>query len=111
MDDYDAVCSAHNTDLEQRASPAAADEHREALVYLEDSDRVIVRVQHVLVADPVPPGAGRDDRLGTDDDKLACQRIERKGACSLGRPLLTRPTDVSGTCFRLATTDSSDPTP
>lgn len=79
MDDYDAVCSAHNTDLEQRASTAAADEHREALVYLEDSDRVIVRVQHVLVADPVPPGAGRDDRLGTDDDKLACQRIERKG--------------------------------
>ncbi|HYB23177.1 MAG TPA: hypothetical protein VED41_05225 [Solirubrobacteraceae bacterium] len=82
MNDYDAVCSAHNANLEQRASTAAADEHREALVHLEDSDRVVVRVQHVLVADPVPPGAGRDDRLGTNDDKLACRRIERKRLAS-----------------------------
>ena len=47
-----------DSDLVKHGSGVGADEHHEAVVELEDADRVCVGMQDVLVADSMLAGAG-----------------------------------------------------
>ena len=105
-DDCSGRC-LNDADLVKRTAHAAADHQREALVELENANRVGISVQHVLVADSIFTGAGRDDRAGGDDDKLACHMAARKLCGSRTQtngvrvaPLLPEPLANDGTMPR-----------
>lgn len=77
---YDDHCGRclDPADLMEHRGGVPSDQHRQAVSELEDADWVGVNVQDVLVADSMLAGAGRDDRLSTHGDKLACGRRLRK---------------------------------
>ena len=64
----------NHANLEQDGRSVRSDEHGETVVQFKHADRVGKGVADVLVADSVLAGAGRDSRLNTQDDKLACDR-------------------------------------
>ena len=72
MDDNQTRRGLDNTDLEQNSGSVRSDQHDETVVQLEHADRVGKGVADVLVADSMLSSAGRDDRLNTHRDKLAC---------------------------------------
>ncbi len=53
------------SDLQHDRAVAGTDDHDEALLELEDPDRVSVGMKHVLVGHAVLTGTVRDDRFGT----------------------------------------------
>lgn len=60
MDNELDTFGIRQANFKQLPREICADEHRE-LVEFEDPDRVSVRVEHVVIADPVLPSAGQDD--------------------------------------------------
>ena len=58
MHDDGARRRIDDSDLVKHGSGVGADEHHEAVVELEDADRVGVGMQDVLVADSMLAGAG-----------------------------------------------------
>ena len=80
MNDDRGGCSLDHPDLVKDGGCAAADEHRQAVVELEDANWVGVGVQDVLVAHSMLAGTGRDYRLGTHGSKLACDPIRLQAA-------------------------------
>lgn len=72
MYDDQAPRGLDDTDLEQNCGSVRSDQHDETVVQLEHADRIGKGVVDVLVADSMLSSAGRDDRLNTHDNKLAC---------------------------------------
>jgi len=62
MDDELDVVSGSQTYLEHSPGLVGTDEHRK-LVELEDSDGVPIRVEHVVVGDPMPSSACQNDGI------------------------------------------------
>jgi hypothetical protein len=61
VDDHRTLLGVDDTDLV--AGMVRADEHREPIVELLDSERVVEGVKNDVVNNAVPMGAGGDDRL------------------------------------------------
>lgn len=78
MDDDRAGRRLDHTYLIEDGSSVASDDHRQALVELEDTDGMGIGVADVFVADSMLAGTRRDDRVGTHSDKLACNEWEHK---------------------------------
>jgi len=62
VDDHEAEVAFHDPDLQQVPGTIWANEHREALLAVEDAYRMCEGVQHVLVGNVVSMGAAGDDR-------------------------------------------------
>ena len=79
MDDDQGRIALDDSDPQKPASCVGTHEHREAVIQVEDSNRVGESVQHVLVVESVPSDAGRDVRPIARCAKLVCRGGGDKG--------------------------------
>ena len=62
MDDELDTVTATQPNFQQSSSPVGTDQHRQ-VVEPKHSDRVLIRVENVLIGDAMLPGAIEDDRI------------------------------------------------
>ena len=85
-DEVDALAPRHS-DLDESRRLVRPNQH-DQVVKVEDPDRISVRVQHVVIGDPVFSCATQDNRI--HGIKLSCSALRRAPACHLGESLCDR---------------------